>query len=36
MSLLMTVTGVAPAAEREFLRRTLGLAPQLVAQTADG
>jgi hypothetical protein len=27
---------VAMDAEREFLRRTLGLAPQLAAQTADG
>jgi hypothetical protein len=36
MSLPMTVAGVALAAEREFLRRTLGLAPRLVAQTADG
>jgi hypothetical protein len=36
MSLPMTVTGVALSAEREFLRRTLGLAAQLAAQTADG
>ena len=35
MSLPMTVAGVALAAEREFLRRTLGLAPQSAAHTAN-